>query len=194
MRTKPCVHTCGWEAPEEALTSPALLCTCHSEQKCYWCWVHLLLTKPWVYKRVSERAMCVFFQKDDDIETLCKATTVVLEGQSCHRQLEGIHLNLLHILQRKSTVHEVRAQHSSPANCSRAMQPSSFLHIQLLPQSPFPLPHPHQLQNQVPLPPTILTVGFFLLQAPCPVATANTTSLTQFLVDLHRLLQRLVKY
>ncbi|XP_010171469.1 interleukin-4, partial [Antrostomus carolinensis] len=74
-------------------------------------------------------------EKDDDLEILCKATTVVLEGQSCHRQLEGIHLNLLRILQRKSTVHK----------------------------------------------------------APCPVATGNTTSLTEFLVALHRLLQRLVK-
>uniref|UniRef100_A0A8D0F694 Interleukin-4 n=1 Tax=Strix occidentalis caurina TaxID=311401 RepID=A0A8D0F694_STROC len=72
---------------------------------------------------------------DNDMEILCKASTVAWEGRSCHRHLEGLHLNLLHLVQRKSTVHK----------------------------------------------------------APCPVAAANTTSLHDFLLDLRRVLQRLVK-
>ncbi|XP_040459653.1 interleukin-4-like [Falco naumanni] len=71
----------------------------------------------------------------DDMETLCKATTVAWEGRSCHRHLEGIYLNLLSLVQRKSPAHK----------------------------------------------------------APCPVAAGNTTSLNDFLVDLRRVLQRLVK-
>ncbi|XP_074694711.1 interleukin-4 [Strix aluco] len=74
-------------------------------------------------------------KKDDNMEILCKASTVAWEGRSCHRHLEGLHLNLLHLVQRKSTVHK----------------------------------------------------------APCPVAAANTTSLHDFLLDLRRVLQRLVK-
>uniref|UniRef100_A0A663MS10 Interleukin-4 n=1 Tax=Athene cunicularia TaxID=194338 RepID=A0A663MS10_ATHCN len=76
-----------------------------------------------------------FFQEDDNIEILCKASTVAWESRSCHRPLEGLYLNLVEVVQRKSTV----------------------------------------------------------LQAPCPVAAANTTSLRDFLMNLHRLLQRLVK-
>ncbi|XP_074958308.1 interleukin-4-like [Phalacrocorax aristotelis] len=71
----------------------------------------------------------------DDMEILCKASTVAWEGRSCHRHLEGIYLNLLSLVQRKSTVYK----------------------------------------------------------APCPVAAGNTTSLNEFLVDLQRVLQRLVK-
>ncbi|XP_009462668.1 PREDICTED: interleukin-4-like [Nipponia nippon] len=74
-------------------------------------------------------------KKDNDIETLCKATTVTLEHQSCHKYLKGIHLNLVHFVQRKSTAYK----------------------------------------------------------APCPVAAGNTTSLNDFLQDLRRLLQQLVK-
>ncbi|XP_068265349.1 interleukin-4 [Nyctibius grandis] len=74
-------------------------------------------------------------EKDNDMEILCKAATVAWEGQSCHRHLEGIYLNLLRLVQRKSGVHK----------------------------------------------------------APCPVAAGNTTSLTEFLGDLRRVLQRLVK-
>ncbi|XP_072729118.1 interleukin-4-like [Ciconia boyciana] len=74
-------------------------------------------------------------KKDDDMEILCKATTVAWEGRSCHRQLEGIYLNLLQLVRRKSAVHK----------------------------------------------------------APCPVAAGNTTSLNDFLVDLRRVLQQLVK-
>ncbi|XP_026714279.1 interleukin-4 [Athene cunicularia] len=74
-------------------------------------------------------------KEDDNIEILCKASTVAWESRSCHRPLEGLYLNLVEVVQRKSTV----------------------------------------------------------LQAPCPVAAANTTSLRDFLMNLHRLLQRLVK-
>uniref|UniRef100_A0A8C6IZ59 Uncharacterized protein n=1 Tax=Melopsittacus undulatus TaxID=13146 RepID=A0A8C6IZ59_MELUD len=42
----------------------------------------------------------------NDPETLCKATTVAWEGRSCHRHLEGIYLNLLRLLQRKSGVYK----------------------------------------------------------------------------------------
>ncbi|XP_051487505.1 interleukin-4 [Apus apus] len=72
---------------------------------------------------------------DNDLEVLCKATTVALEGRSCHQHLEGISLNLLSLVRRES---------SAP-------------------------------------------------QGPCPVAAGDTTSLNQFLVDLRRVLQRLVK-
>uniref|UniRef100_A0A8C4P942 Interleukin-4 n=1 Tax=Dromaius novaehollandiae TaxID=8790 RepID=A0A8C4P942_DRONO len=41
-----------------------------------------------------------------DLEILCKAATVALEGQSCHRQLEGVSLNLRHLVRRTSTVFE----------------------------------------------------------------------------------------
>ncbi|XP_062493936.1 interleukin-4 [Pezoporus occidentalis] len=45
-------------------------------------------------------------KQDNDLETLCKATTVTWEGRSCHRHLEGIHLNLLSLLRRKSRVYK----------------------------------------------------------------------------------------
>ncbi|XP_009889598.1 PREDICTED: interleukin-4 [Charadrius vociferus] len=45
-------------------------------------------------------------KKDDDLGILCKATTVALEGRSCHRHLEGVHLNLLSLVRRKSPVHK----------------------------------------------------------------------------------------
>ncbi|XP_050761582.1 interleukin-4 [Gymnogyps californianus] len=44
--------------------------------------------------------------KDSNMETLCKATTVAWESRSCHRHLEGISLNLLSLLRRKSAVHK----------------------------------------------------------------------------------------
>uniref|UniRef100_A0A8V5GDL3 Uncharacterized protein n=1 Tax=Melopsittacus undulatus TaxID=13146 RepID=A0A8V5GDL3_MELUD len=44
--------------------------------------------------------------QDDPARTLCKATTVAWEGRSCHRHLEGIYLNLLRLLQRKSGVYK----------------------------------------------------------------------------------------
>ncbi|XP_010014489.1 PREDICTED: interleukin-4 [Nestor notabilis] len=74
-------------------------------------------------------------KQDNDLETLCKATTVAWESRSCHRHLEGIFLNLLRLVQRKSAVYK----------------------------------------------------------APCPVAGGSTTSLNDFLRDLHRALQQLVK-
>ncbi|XP_064377318.1 interleukin-4 [Dromaius novaehollandiae] len=45
-------------------------------------------------------------KKEDEVEILCKAATVALEGQSCHRQLEGVSLNLRHLVRRTSTVFE----------------------------------------------------------------------------------------
>ncbi|XP_067161157.1 interleukin-4 [Apteryx mantelli] len=47
-------------------------------------------------------------KKDDEIEILCKASTVALEGKSCYRQLEGISLNLLHLVRRSSTDFKAR--------------------------------------------------------------------------------------
>ncbi|KFP50686.1 hypothetical protein N323_08873, partial [Cathartes aura] len=44
--------------------------------------------------------------KDSNMETLCKATTVAWESRSCHRHLEGIYLNLLSLVRRKSAVHK----------------------------------------------------------------------------------------
>ncbi|KAK2540618.1 hypothetical protein Q9966_004338 [Columba livia] len=73
--------------------------------------------------------------KNDDMEILCKASAVALEGQSCHNHLEGIYMNLLSLLQIKGTA----------------------------------------------------------LKAPCPVATGNTMSLHDFLLNLRRVLQRLLK-
>ncbi|XP_009957473.1 PREDICTED: interleukin-4 [Leptosomus discolor] len=74
-------------------------------------------------------------KRDDDMETLCKATAVLQESQSCHGNLEGVYLNLLKLVQRHSVVH----------------------------------------------------------QPPCALAAGNTTSLSEFLEDLRRVLQRLVK-
>ncbi|XP_052628123.1 interleukin-4 [Harpia harpyja] len=74
-------------------------------------------------------------KKVDDMEILCKATTVTLEAQSCHKHLKGIYINLIKLVQMKSTVHK----------------------------------------------------------ALCPVAAGNTTSLRDFLEDLKRVLQQLVK-
>uniref|UniRef100_A0A672TXL6 Interleukin-4 n=1 Tax=Strigops habroptila TaxID=2489341 RepID=A0A672TXL6_STRHB len=87
-----------------------------------------------VQKGVSKTTR-VFFQQDNDLETLCKAATVAWEGRSCHRYLEGIYLNLLSLLRRESTVYK----------------------------------------------------------APCPVAGGSTTSLNDFLLDLRRALQQLIK-
>ncbi|KAM8994192.1 interleukin-4 [Ara ararauna] len=42
-------------------------------------------------------------KQDNDLETLCKATTVAWEGRSCHRDLEGIYLNLRSLVQKNST-------------------------------------------------------------------------------------------
>lgn len=87
---------------------------------------------------------------------LCKATTVIWEGRSCHQQLEGVYLNLLDLVRRKSTTHKV-GQRSPLAAPDRAGSgsPSSFLHLQLLPPHPSscpppsPLPHHRLLQNQL---------------------------------------------
>ncbi|KAF1551650.1 UNVERIFIED_CONTAM: hypothetical protein FQV15_0003538, partial [Eudyptes pachyrhynchus] len=45
-------------------------------------------------------------KNENDMEILCKATTVAWEGRSCHRHLEGVYLNLLSLVRRKSTVHK----------------------------------------------------------------------------------------
>ncbi|KFP76748.1 hypothetical protein N310_08770, partial [Acanthisitta chloris] len=44
--------------------------------------------------------------KRDNMEILCKATTVTSESQSCHRFLKDIHRNLLCLVQRSRTVHK----------------------------------------------------------------------------------------
>ncbi|XP_063205523.1 interleukin-4 [Chroicocephalus ridibundus] len=44
-------------------------------------------------------------KQGDAMEMLCKASTVALEGRSCHKQLEGIHLNLLSLVRRESAVY-----------------------------------------------------------------------------------------
>lgn len=135
------------------------------------------------------------------MEILCKATTVILEGHSCHKNLKGIYINLVKLVQMKSAVHKVRQGSPLAAPTTQgpySPQPASFLHVQLLPWSPFllspsPLPQDHAAE---PAPsPNKHPNGlfFFLLQAPCPVAAGNTTSLHHFLEDLKRVLQRLVK-
>ncbi|XP_069628639.1 interleukin-4 [Haliaeetus albicilla] len=45
-------------------------------------------------------------KKVDDMEILCKATTVILEGHSCHKNLKGIYINLFKLVQMKSAVHK----------------------------------------------------------------------------------------
>ncbi|XP_013031171.2 interleukin-4 [Anser cygnoides] len=42
-------------------------------------------------------------ETDNDMEILCKASTVVFESLGCHKQLKGIYLNLLHIATEKSS-------------------------------------------------------------------------------------------
>ncbi|KFP66239.1 hypothetical protein N322_05949, partial [Cariama cristata] len=44
--------------------------------------------------------------KRNDTEILCEATTVAWEGRSCHKQLEGIYLNLRYLVGRKSAAHK----------------------------------------------------------------------------------------
>uniref|UniRef100_U3KIA0 Interleukin-4 n=1 Tax=Ficedula albicollis TaxID=59894 RepID=U3KIA0_FICAL len=51
---------------------------------------------------------CVFSQRGNNMEILCKAATVAQEGQSCHKYLEGIYYNLL------SLVWGSRARHKKP--------------------------------------------------------------------------------
>ncbi|KFV14133.1 hypothetical protein N339_01496, partial [Pterocles gutturalis] len=45
-------------------------------------------------------------KEDDDMEVLCKATTIAWEGRSCHMHLEGIYVNLLALLRRQSPEHQ----------------------------------------------------------------------------------------
>ncbi|GAB0195832.1 interleukin-4 [Grus japonensis] len=47
---------------------------------------------------------------DNDMEILCKATTVTWEGGICHSYLKGISVNLLQLIRRKSTVHKSRVK------------------------------------------------------------------------------------
>ncbi|KFP26381.1 hypothetical protein N325_03165, partial [Colius striatus] len=42
-------------------------------------------------------------KKDDDMELLCKAATVTGQGRSCHMYLDGISINLRHLVQKKKT-------------------------------------------------------------------------------------------
>lgn len=85
------------------------------------------------------------------MEILCKATTVILEGHSCHKNLKGIYINLVKLVQMKSAVHKVRQGSPLAAPTTQgpySPQPASFLHVQLLPWSPFllspsPLPQDH---------------------------------------------------
>ncbi|KFP10123.1 hypothetical protein Z169_00074, partial [Egretta garzetta] len=45
-------------------------------------------------------------KKANDTEMLCKAATIALESRDCHTHLEGIYLNLLSLIQRKSTAYK----------------------------------------------------------------------------------------
>uniref|UniRef100_H0YT16 Uncharacterized protein n=1 Tax=Taeniopygia guttata TaxID=59729 RepID=H0YT16_TAEGU len=74
---------------------------------------------------------CVFSQRGNNTEILCKAATIAQEHQSCHRYLGGLYYNLL------SLAWGSRARHKKP----------------------------------------------------CPVAAGSTTSLKNFLNDLHHVLQ-----
>lgn len=68
---------------------------------------------------------------------LCKATTVVWEGRSCHQQLEGVYLNLLDLVRRKSTTHKV-------GQCSPSQPPTTLgrAHPRAFCTSSFSLHHP----------------------------------------------------
>lgn len=98
------------------------------------------------------------------MEILCKATTVVREGRSCHRQLEGVYLNLLDLVRRRSTTHKVGQ--GSPltdpdhAGATRAFCTSGFsLHHPLSRHPPSPLPHHRPLQKQLLSPARSLTAS-----------------------------------
>uniref|UniRef100_A0A8B9GDZ3 Interleukin-4 n=1 Tax=Amazona collaria TaxID=241587 RepID=A0A8B9GDZ3_9PSIT len=56
---------------------------------------------PAAQKGVSKTTR-VSFQQDNDLETLCKASTGAWEGRSCHKHLEGIFTNLLKLVQQKA--------------------------------------------------------------------------------------------
>ncbi|XP_066185653.1 interleukin-4 [Sylvia atricapilla] len=73
------------------------------------------------------------YKRENNTEILCKAATIAREGQSCHRNLEGIYYNLRSL---------VRERHKRP----------------------------------------------------CPVAAGSTTSLQNFLKELHQVLQEEYKY
>ena len=126
--------------------------------------------KPQLHTRVSNQAMRVFFQQDDDVEILCKASSVALEGRSCHSQLEGLHLNLLSLVRRMRMVHKVKARlpltaPSHPALSLQALAHPAFPSVTMLaftPSSPTPpLAAKAPLQNQIPPPASIPTAVFF---------------------------------
>uniref|UniRef100_A0A8B9IE88 Interleukin-4 n=1 Tax=Anser cygnoides TaxID=8845 RepID=A0A8B9IE88_ANSCY len=70
-------------------------------------------------------------ETDNDMEILCKASTVVFESLGCHKQLKGIYLNLLHIATEKSSGLKVRQRWSPRGRRPRRLAPlprSLFFH------------------------------------------------------------------
>ncbi|XP_064886145.1 LOW QUALITY PROTEIN: uncharacterized protein LOC102094329 [Columba livia] len=134
--------------------------------------------------------------KNDDMEILCKASAVALEGQSCHNHLEGIYMNLLSLLQIKGTALKVQQAPPTPYMGCRALslRAAPLVAVFALIQS-----SPNHTSSQghagEPAHPTSVLMAIYSLpiQAPCPVATGNTMSLHDFLLNLRRVLQRLLK-
>lgn len=118
------------------------------------------------------------------MEILCKAATIAREGQSCHSYLEGIYHNLLSLVWGSRAGHKVR--HNSPCT-GHSLQASPSVTISVL------LSHHHQQPNPSCRTQSLLSKlpnsPFFPFQKPCPVAASSTTSLKNFLKELHRVLQ-----
>lgn len=110
-----------------------------------------------------------FFQKANDTEMLCKAATIALESRDCHTHLEGIYLNLLSLIQRKSTAYKVRqgsalTVHRHHTALKRSARPASSSITVFAFSQPSPAPPraaKTRLENQLPPPASILKAFFF---------------------------------
>lgn len=72
---------------------------------------------------------CVFSQRDNNMEILCKAATIAQECQSCHKYFKGIYDNLLGLVRANRARHKVR--HNSPCT-AYSTQASSLVTIFVL--------------------------------------------------------------
>lgn len=106
------------------------------------------------YTKEFFKKSCVFSQRGNNTEILCKAATIAREGQNCYRCLEGIYHNLLSLVWGTRAGHKVR--HNSPCT---AHSPQASPSVTIF-YSPTTVSSPAQAAEPKPAPASFLTAPF----------------------------------
>uniref|UniRef100_A0A8D2PNQ2 Interleukin-4 n=1 Tax=Zosterops lateralis melanops TaxID=1220523 RepID=A0A8D2PNQ2_ZOSLA len=123
----------------------------------------------------------------NNTEIFCKAAKIAEQVKNC--SLEGIYDNLLKLVQQRGAGNEVR--NTSPCT-AYSLQASPLVTIFVLLSHHCWQPNPScRTQSH---PSKLFNRPFFPFQGPCPVAAGSTTSLKNFLKELHQVLQNEYKY